>query len=137
MLRSVHVSLRPLVGFRGGGGGGPYLSVWTDRGMGADDQLHGHNATPYITSVRWFSGIRNIPRDEALKYMGMLKKTRSAREAINILKDIERDGFIPSVFNYSAAISKCAKDGKLKEAKKLFRQMQHDKVPPMKLPSLR
>lgn len=80
-------------------------------------------------TVRFFTGIRNIPRDEALKHMPRLKKAGS-KEAINILKDIERDGFIPDVFHYSAAISKCAKDGKLDEAKKIFRQMNQNKVAP-------
>ena len=80
-------------------------------------------------AVRFFSGIRNIPRDEAMKYMPRLKKANST-EAIYILEDIERDGFIPDVFHYSAAISKCAKDGKLDEAKKIFRQMKKNKVAP-------
>ena len=80
-------------------------------------------------TVRFFSGIRNIPRSESLKYMSRLKKANST-EAIYILEDIERDGFIPNVYNYSAAMSKCAKDGKLKEAKMIFGQMKQNKVQP-------
>ena len=67
--------------------------------------FHGHGHS--VGTVRFFSGIRNIPRDEALKYMPRLKKANST-EAIYILQDIERDGFIPNVYHYSAAISKCA-----------------------------
>ena len=80
-------------------------------------------------TVRFFSGIRNIPRDEALKHMSLLKKANST-EAVYILEDIEREGYIPSVALYNKAISKCAKDGKLNGAKKLFGQMKHKKVMP-------
>ena len=80
-------------------------------------------------TVRFFSGIRNIPRNESLKYMSRLKKANS-KEAIYILENIQRDGFIPDVFHYSAAISKCAKDVKLKEAKKILRQMKKNKISP-------
>lgn len=139
MLRRVPVSLRSLVGFRGGGGRtrrcadlssyAPSLSEAPAAASGGGWGWGWGRPVSFV-GLRWFSGIRNIPRDEALKYMPRLKKTRSAREAINILKDIERDGFIPSVFNYNLTISKCAKDGKLEEAKKIFRQMQHNKVSP-------
>ena len=89
MLRSV--SLRAL-GFRGGGriglspfaptlsaaavsgdGGGRLVSfVGTYWGRGAHDEFHGHSSTPCKKFVRTFSGIRNIPRNEALKYMPAL-----------------------------------------------------------------
>ena len=86
---------------------------------------HGHSGG----TVRFFSGIRNFPRDEALKYMSRLKKA-SSTEAIDILEDIEREGFIPDVSHFNKAISICAKDGKLDEAKKIFRRMKQNRVVP-------
>ena len=71
-----------------------------------------------------------MSREQSTAYTGLLKKTRSAREAMNVLKGIERDGFFPDVFHYNTTISKCAKDGELEQAKKLFRLMQQKKVLP-------
>ena len=105
-------------------------SIGTYRGRGAYGQFHGNGSTSCITCVRWFSGIRNMSRERSTTYTGLLKKARSGREVKNILKTIERDGFIPNVYHYSAAISTCAKKRKLDEAKNVYRHMQHNKVSP-------
>ena len=97
--------------------------------QGSGDAFKPFHAQGRYGAVRFFSGIRNIPHDEALKYMSLLKKA-SSTEAVYILEDIERDGFIPNVYHYNKAISKCAKDGKLNGAKKIFGQMKHKKVMP-------
>ena len=102
------------------------VRIYQGSSGGTFNSFHAHDSRG---AVRFFSGIRNIPRDEARKYMPRLKKANST-EAIYILEDIERDGFIPDVFHYSAAISKCAKDGKLDEANKLFCRMKMNKIAP-------
>ena len=70
------------------------------------------------------------PKQIAMPFMGQIKKARSAGNAIRVITKIERQGYHPDVFHYSAIISKCAKDKLVDKALGLLKRMISQGVAP-------
>ena len=62
--------------------------------------------------------------------MKQIKGSRTAEGAIRVIKSIEREGYHPNVFHYSAIISKCAKERQVKAALSLLKRMVNQGVKP-------
>jgi len=70
------------------------------------------------------------PRPIAMPFMGQIKEARSARDAIRVVAKIERQGYHPNMFHYSAIISKCAKEKLVDKALGLLKRMIYQGVAP-------
>ena len=70
------------------------------------------------------------PRDFAIPFLKQIKRSRTAEGAIRVITNIERDGYHPNMFHYSAIISKCAKEKKVKAALGLLKRMINQGVAP-------
>ena len=75
--------------------------------------------------------LRNPTKKESIAFTARIKKSRSAKDAIRVILDIEgTSGCVPDVFQYSAAISKCAKERQVKAALSLLKRMVNQGVKP-------
>ena len=67
--------------------------------------------------------LKSPPRDFAVPFTGQIKRARSARDAIGVIARIERQGYHPNMFHYSAIINKCAKEKLVDKALGLLKRM--------------
>ena len=75
--------------------------------------------------------LRNPTKKESIAFTARIKKSRSAKDAIRVILDVEgTSGCVPDVFQYSAAISKCAKERQVKAALSLLKRMVNQGVKP-------
>ena len=70
------------------------------------------------------------PKPISISFTGQIKKARSARDAIGVITKIEQQGYHPDVFQYSAIISKCAKQKLVDKALGLLKRMINQGVAP-------
>ena len=70
------------------------------------------------------------PRKKSISFSGQIKRARSARDAIGVIANIERQGYHPDVYHYSAIISKCAKEKLVKKALEFLAEMEEVGIPP-------
>ena len=75
--------------------------------------------------------LRKPSTKESVAFTARIKASRSAEDAIRVILDIEEtSGCLPNAFQYSAAISKCAKEKQLGEALRLLKRMISQGVEP-------
>lgn len=75
--------------------------------------------------------LRNPTTKESIAFTARIKKSRSAKDGIRVILDIEdTSGCFPDVFQYSAAISKCAKERQVTAALSLLKRMVNQGVAP-------
>ena len=70
------------------------------------------------------------PKPIVMPFMGQIKRARSARDAIGVIARIERQGYHPDMYHYSAIISKCAKQKLVDKALGLLKRMINQGVTP-------
>ena len=70
------------------------------------------------------------PRKLSIEYMNRIRNARGWKAGNHVLLNIEKDGYAPNVFHYSAIISKCAKQRQSGKALGLLKRMINQGVAP-------